>query len=326
MKSMLVHAYGEPGDLVCEETVARAPGAGEVRVKVKACGINFADGLLLAGKYQVKPDFPFGPGFEIAGVVDAVGADVDAFAVGDRVVGLPDHSGCAEQVVLPAERLAALPDAVPFDVAAAVPVVYLTSYLSLVHKARLQRDEVLVVHGASGGVGLTAVELGNRLGARVLACASSDEKLSIAQSYGADELINSSTEDVRERIKTLTDQRGADVIYDPVGGDAFAASLRAINFEGRILTLGFASGEVPQIPANIVMVKSIDILGLNFGGYLKHRPDLVSSSLERILAWVAEGRVRPLVSERFAFAQTADAIGHVQARRAKGKVVVMMEE
>lgn len=325
MKSMLVHAYGEPGDLVCEETVVRAPGAGEVRVKVKACGINFADGLLLAGKYQVKPEFPFGPGFEVAGIVDELGAGVEGFGVGDRVVGLPDHSGCAEQMVLPAARLTRLPAAVPFEVGAAVPIVYLTSYLSLVHKAGLQRGDVLVVHGASGGVGLTAVELGHRLGARVLACASSAEKLAIAQSYGADALINSTTEDVRERIKALTDQRGADVIYDPVGGEAFAASLRAINFEGRILTLGFASGEVPQIPANIVMVKSIDILGLNFGGYLKHRPDLVSSSLEQVFQWVAEGSVRPLVSERFAFAQTADAIAHVQARRAKGKVVVVMD-
>ncbi len=324
MKAVRVHAWGSPDDLRLEEIPEPEPKAHEVRVRVAACGVNFADSLLIAGKYQAKPPFPFGPGSEVAGTVSAVGPEVSDFAIGDRVVGLPGHSGFAEEAIVPAATLAPAPEAVAFQIAAALPIAYATSWLALEDKAKLQPGETLLVHGASGGVGLTAVELGKAMGARVIACASSPEKLEVARQYGADELVNSSVEDVRVRVKELTGGRGADVIYDPVGGDAFAASLRCVNFKGRILPIGFASGDVPQIPANIVMVKTVDILGLNFGGYVEHQPELIGESLRDIVQWAAEGKIRPYVSETFTLEQSAEAISHVVARKAKGKVVVVL--
>ncbi len=292
-------------------------------MEVAAAGVNFADSLLLAGTYQAKPAFPFGPGSEVAGTISAIGEGVADFSVGDRVVGLPGHSGFAEEALVPVVTLAKVPDALPLEIAAALPIAYCTSLLALEDKAHLQSGETLLVHGASGGVGLTAVELGKALGARVIACASSQEKLEVAKRYGADELLNSQTDDIRVRVKELTGGKGADVIYDPVGGEAFDVSLRCINFKGRILAIGFASGTIPQIPANILMVKTVDVLGLNFGGYVENQPNLIGKCLTDIVQWAVTGRVKPFVSETFSLDQCADAINHVVARKAKGKVIVV---
>ncbi|TNE56525.1 MAG: NADPH:quinone oxidoreductase family protein [Alphaproteobacteria bacterium] len=323
MKIMRVHALGGPENLTLDEVERPVLAAGQIRLKVLACGVNFADGLLIAGKYQARPELPFGPGSEVCGEVLEIGAGAEGFKVGDRVIALTGGNGFAEEVVVTAPAAFLVPGEMPSEVAAAFPIAYGTSHMALWQKARLQAGETLVVHGASGGVGLTAVEIGKAMGARVIATASSAEKLEIARTRGADELINSSEEDVRLRIKALTGDKGADVIYDPVGGAMFAASLRAINFNGRILVVGFASGTIPQIPANIVMVKNIDILGINWPNYRTHAPALLKASFEQLARWYEEGEIRPLVSKVFPLSETRAAIEHVQARKAKGKVVVM---
>ncbi|TNE41294.1 MAG: NADPH:quinone oxidoreductase family protein [Alphaproteobacteria bacterium] len=323
MKIMRVHALGGPENLTLDDIDPPIPAAGQLRLKVLACGVNFADGLLIAGKYQAKPELPFGPGSEVCGVIQEIGPGVQGFKVGERVIALTGGNGFAEEVVVTSQAAFPVPDAMPCEVAAAFPIAYGTSHMALWQKARLQPGETLVVHGASGGVGLTAVEIGKAMGARVIATASSPEKLEIARSRGADELINSSEEDVRLRIKALTEGKGADVIYDPVGGAMFDASLRAINFNGRILVVGFASGTIPQIPANIVMVKNIDILGINWPNYRTHAPELLKASFEQLARWYADGLIKPLVSKVFPLSETRAAIEHVQARKAKGKVVVV---
>lgn len=322
VKVARVHELGGPENFVIDEVPLPQPEAGEVRVKVHACGVNFGDSLLIAGKYQADPVLPFGPGGEVCGTITALGTEVVDLALGDRIICMPGLNGYAEEAIASASTAVLVPEGLDEDAAAAFPIAYGTSHMALWHKARLQPGETLVVHGAAGGVGLTAVEIGKAMGARVIATASSQEKLEIAQGRGADHLINSSTEDLRTSIKDLTDGEGADVIYDPIGGDTFAASLRAVRFEGRILPIGFAGGDIPQIPANIVMVKNIDILGINWPNYRKYRPDLVAQSFAILLGWLSEGKIRPLVSERFPLARTADAVRHVMERKAKGKVVV----
>ena len=246
--------------------------AGGVLIDVHAAGVNFADTLLIRGEYQERPELPFAPGIEVAGVVREAALYVTNAAPGDRVLAMLNHGGFAEIAAAHEADVVKIPDAMDFETAATFPVVYLTSHLALQHRARLQRGEVLLVHGASGGVGLTAVEVGKALGATVIASASSPEKLEVAREHGADLLINYAEEDIRERVLELTG--GADVVYDPVGGDAFRASLRCINPGGRILVIGFASGDVPQIPANHLLVKDASALGLSLGQVRKHQPEL----------------------------------------------------
>ncbi len=324
LRIVRVHGLGGPEQLVIDDIDLPHPGPGEMRLRVLACGVNFADALLISGRYQAKPALPFGPGSEVCGVVDCLGDGAHDFAIGDRVLALTGGNGFAEYAVVRQSVAQAIPSSMSDEVAAGFPIAYGTSHVALTHKAQLQPGEDLVVHGASGGVGLTAVEIGKALGARVIATASTSEKLDIAKAHGADELINSSDEDLRVRIKELTDERGANVIYDPVGGGVFKASLRAIDFEGRIVVIGFASGSIPQIPANIVMVKNVDILGLNWPNYQLYRSDVLQRSFAQLFSWFEAGTIHPLVSEVFSLENTAQAIQHVMDRKAKGKVVVRL--
>jgi NADPH2:quinone reductase len=322
MRAMLCDAPGEPDALRLAEVEPAPLVAGEVLIAVEAAGVNFADLLLIRGQYQDQPDYPFAPGLEAAGEVVEVADGVESVAVGERVLAVLASGGFAEFATAVAGDVTRLPEGMDAAVAATFPVVYATSHLALVHRARLQPGEVLLVHGASGGVGLTAVEVGHTLGATVIASASSADKLAIAREHGADHLINYAEEDVRERVLELTG--GADVVYDPVGGDSFRASLRCINPGGRILVIGFASGDVPQIPANHLLVKDASALGLSLGQLRRHRPEVVQSAMRELLEWWREGRLQPLVSDRFPLERAAEAVEVLRDRRAAGKVALIV--
>ncbi|MBE0454023.1 NADPH:quinone oxidoreductase family protein [Roseovarius autotrophicus] len=295
------------------------PGRGEIGVRVAACGLNFADLLMIEGRYQDTPEPPFTLGMEVAGTVESVGAAVEGIVPGARVAVFGGQGGLAEFGVFPAARAVILPDTMSFTDAAAFQVAYGTSHVALDHKARLEPGETLLVLGAAGGVGLTAVEIGKQMGARVIACARGADKLAVAQEAGADHLIDAATQDIREACRALG---GVDVVYDPVGGDQFTAAFRACNPEARILTIGFASGEVPQIPANHLLVKNISVMGLYWGGYLKFRPEVVTQSMTTLFGWYAEGRLRPHVSHILPLERAGEALDLLRTRKSTGKVVV----
>ncbi|MBZ5530817.1 MAG: NADPH:quinone oxidoreductase family protein [Acidobacteriia bacterium] len=322
MRAVLCKEWGSEEKLVVEEIGAPAMREGAVRLAVHAAGVNFADLLLIAGQYQEKPAFPFIPGAEAAGVVTQVGPGVSGIKAGDRVMALAGLGAYAEEVVVEAAKVLRIPEGMDFASAAAFPVAYGTSHGALEWRARLQPGEWLLVTGAAGGVGLTAVEIGKAMGAKVIACAGNAEKLSVAQQHGADHLIDYSKEDIRERVKAITGGRGADVIYDPVGGDAFDAALRSIAWGGRIIVIGFAAGRVPQIPANIVLVKNVDVIGFYWGSYQKHKPGLVISSFAQLFRWFEEGKIKPHVSLQFDLEHTAQALEALRARKSTGKVVI----
>lgn len=325
MRAVLCKEWGGPDSLVVDTVAPPTPGPGQVRVAVKTVGVNFADTLIIAGKYQVKPPFPFSPGLEIAGVVDALGADVDDLSLGDRVIAVPGHGGYAEQVVADRAQVFVIPDGMTFDDAAAFPVAYGTAHVALVHRAKLRHGETLLVHGASGGVGLATVEVGARLGARVIGAARGAEKLAIARAAGAQDGIDTGGEDIRERVRALTEGRGVDVVFDPVGGDAFDASLRCLALEARIIVIGFASGRIPQIPANILLVKNCDVLGVYWGAYFTRAPEIIRESFAALFAWYAEGALRPHISHRFPLARAADAMAMLLSRKSTGKVVLTVD-
>ncbi len=326
MKAIVCHELTGPAALRLEEVPEPYPGLGQVRVQVRACGVNFADSLITRGQYQLQPQPPFSPGFEVAGEVLELGAGVTSIAVGDRVIGIAGHGGYAEQAVIDAHRCVAMPAAMSFVHGAAFPVVFGTSHIALWHRARLQAGETLVVHGASGGVGLTAVAIGKQLGATVIATASSPEKLEVARQHGADHLINSRTEDLRVRIKALTDGRGADVVYDPVGGDLFTASLRSVAFEGRILVIGFAGGTVPQIPANHLLVKNVDVIGVNWPAYAELNPHVMTTSFHMLMDWYLAGAIQPYISATYPLEQAVEALHQVVTRQSTGKVIIAVNE
>ncbi len=326
MKAIVCRELTGIEGLTLEDIPVPAPTSGQVRVRVRACGVNFADSLITRGQYQVRPQPPFSPGFEVAGEVLEVGEGAMDFAAGDRVLAITPHGGYAEQVVVNVNRCVPMPVAMSYEHGAAFPVVFGTSHVALWHRARLRAGETLVVHGASGGVGLTAVAIGKRLGATVIATASSPEKLEVARQHGADYLIDTSREDVRAKIKELTGGRGADVVYDPVGGDLFAASLRSIAFEGRILVIGFAGGTVPQVPANHLLVKNVDVIGLNWPAYAELNPAVMTESFEILLQWYLGGAIQPHVSATYPLEQAVEALQHVVARKSTGKVVITVGE
>ncbi|PWE33739.1 zinc-binding dehydrogenase [Maritimibacter sp. 55A14] len=317
MRAILVRSLDQPP--VLAECPDPTPGPGELQLKIGACGLNFADLLMVEGKYQEKPALPFVPGMEVAGTVDALGPGVSEPAPGTRVAVFAGHGGLAESGCFPADRCVPVPDAMSLTDAAAFQVAYGTSHVALAHRAHLQPGETLLVLGAAGGVGLTAVELGKLMGARVIAVARGAEKLKAAESAGADHLIDSDSADIREAVKALG---GADVVYDPVGGDQFRAALRACRPEARVIPLGFASGEVPQIPANILLVKNITVIGFYWGGYMGFRPDVLRESLATLFAWYAEGRLKPHVSHVLPLEQAAEAMELLRSRKSTGKVVV----
>lgn len=321
MKAVVCKEWGSPDSLSLEDVSSPRLKEGHVKVAVHACGVNFADTLLIQGNYQVRPDPPFSPGLEVAGEVMACGKGVSGLMPGDRVMAVVSYGGYAEEVVVPAMAVIPLPPTMDFVTAAGFPVAYGTSHLALTHRARLKAGENLLVHGASGGVGLTAVEIGKHLGARVIATAGSMEKLKIAAAYGADHLIDYSREDIREQVKALG---GADVVYDPVGGDVFEASLRCINWEGRILIVGFASGQIPRPAANLLLVKNCAVIGLYWGAYMWRNPGLMHQSLAELLSWYAQGLLKPHVSQTFPLAQARDALVELLERRTTGKVVITM--
>jgi NADPH2:quinone reductase len=326
MRAVVCREWGGPESLSFEQVAEPKPLApGQVRIAVRAAGINFADTLMIQGKYQVKPEFPFSPGLEAAGTVIETAPDVDTFSPGDRVMALLDHGGYAEQAVACASDVFRIPDSMDFETAAGFPIVYGTSHIALWERASLRPGETLVVHGAAGGVGLTAVEVGKAMGAAVIATASSAEKLEIAASRGADYLINYKTEDIRTRVKELTGGAGADVIYDPVGGDTFDASLRCIAWGGRILIIGFAEGRIPQIPANILLVKNIATVGVHWGAYRQKQPHTIAESFGILFRWFEEGRIHPHISHRIPLSDYAQAMKLLIERRSTGKVVLTMD-
>jgi NADPH2:quinone reductase len=317
---MQVISLGQPIEI--REIAQPKVGATEVLVRIAACALNFGDLLLVKGTYQEKPPLPFTLGMELAGTVEQVGADVTTLKVGQRVISYTGFGGLADYAAIPAEICLPIPDDMPMVDAAAFPVGYGTAHLALDHRARLQPGERLLVLGASGGVGLTAVELGKLMGAEVIAVARNAEKLEIARAAGADHLINSETDDIRETVKSLG---GADVVYDPVGGAQFKAAMRATNPEGRLIPLGFASGEVPQIPANILLVKNLTVIGYYWGGYTKVNPKALGDSLAKLLGWYSAGKIKPHVSNVFPLAQANEGLDLLRTRQATGKVVITLD-
>lgn len=326
MKAILCRDWGPPQQLQLAEHELPAPAAGDVRIAVHACGVNFADALIVQGKYQERPAFPFSPGLEAAGRIVECGEGVSAFHPGDRVVALCGHGGFAEEVNAPAAAVRRIPDTMSFTVAAGFTVTYGTSHVALERRAALQAGETLLVHGAAGGVGLTAVEIGKLMGATVIATASTEEKLALARSYGADHAINYTLRGFKDEVKALTAGAGADVIFDPVGGPVFDESLRCINWEGRLIVIGFASGMIPKLPANLALVKNFSVTGLYWGGYQKRNPAVLQASWDRLLAWFEQDRLNPHVSRTFSLADAPRALGDVLERKALGKMVIVVRD
>lgn len=322
MRAVVCRNWGGPRELKVEEAAAPPMIEGGLRIAVAASGVNFADTVMIEGRYQNKPPLPFSPGMEVAGRVVETAPDVEGFKAGDRVFAKLDFGGYAEEAVAEARFAWPIPRGMDMTTAAGFAVVYGTSHLALTDRAGLKAEETLLVHGAAGGVGLTAVEIGKKLGATVIATAGTPAKLAIAAEHGADHLIDHSAEDVRTRVLELTGGRGADVIYDPVGGAAFAASLRSIAWGGRIIVIGFASGTIPQVPANILLVKHIGVLGFSWGTYRQHRPDLLADSMKTLLGWYAEGALKPRVSMTFELAEARKALDALLGRKSTGKIVL----
>lgn len=331
MKALLSHTPGGPETLTLEDVPEPRPGPGELRLAVKACGVNFPDALIIADKYQVRPPRPFAPGAEVAGVVDAVGEGVSAKLVGRRMIGWIGHGGMAEQVVLEATRAAPMPDAMPFEVAAAFVLTYGTSQHALKDRARLRPGETLLVLGAAGGVGLAAVELGKAYGARVVAAVSSPEKAALATAHGADATLvyprgpfdDAGRKALSASFKDAVGKAGADVVYDPVGGDYTEAAVRCLAWEGRHLVVGFPSG-IPKLPLNLTLLKSCQVMGVFWGAFVARDPKASAANLAELLALYADGKLRPEVTATFPLARGGDAIAALSDRKAAGKLVVTM--
>lgn len=322
MKAVRCTAWGPPSSLVLDDLPDLVAAPGELVVDVKAAGVNFPDVLTVQGKYQVRPPLPFTPGNEFAGVVRTVGAGVTGFAAGDRVIGFTRTGAFAEQAVAAASAFLPMPDDMDFDVAAAITLTYGTSYHAVADRGALQTGETMLVLGAAGGVGLAAIEIGKALGARVIAAASSDEKLAACKAHGADVLINYETDDLREALRAATDGRGPDVIYDPVGGKYSEPALRSIAWRGRHLVVGFAAGEIPRLPWNLMLLKGASVVGVFWGDFTRKEQDAHLAAMARITAWIAQGKLKPLVSQRYPLADTARALEDMAARKVIGKVVI----
>ncbi|MFQ5512818.1 MAG: NADPH:quinone oxidoreductase family protein [Myxococcota bacterium] len=322
MRAIVVDRWMEPGELELRECPEPTLTDGGVRVDVKAAGCNFFDILLVQGRYQVKPPFPFVPGAELAGVVCSTGEGVESFSVGDPVYGSVPFGAFAERAVVPAGMLRRLPEGMSFEEAAGLPIVYPTSYAGLVHRAALRRGETLLVHAAAGGVGIAAVQIGKALGARVLATAGGPEKLAVAREAGADEVLDYRQDDWVDAVRDATGGRGADVIYDPVGGDVFDRSLKCIAWNGRLLVIGFASGRIPELRVNRVLLKNISIVGLHWGAYAVHEPARVPETFDALDRLYAEGRIQPMVFKCYPLAEASQALEALASRATWGKVVV----
>jgi len=323
MKALVARAFGPPEQLSLIDLPAPDPGPDQVLVRVRACGVNFPDVLIIEGRYQVKPPFPFAPGCEVAGVVRQLGGRVNGLAVGDRVAAVLSHGGFAEEVVVDARSAVRLPPNVDDVVGSAILLAHGTALYALADRARLVPGETLLVLGAAGGVGLAAIEIGKALDARVIAAASSAEKLAVCREHGADEMINYSSDDLRERVKALTGGRGVDVVFDPVGGDLADPGVRSLAWGGRYLVIGFASGEIPRIPLNLLLLKGAAIVGVYWGEFTKREVDRHLANVTRLVDWLVAGVIRPRIAATFPLDRGGEAIRLLQDRRVMGKVVVV---
>src|SRR5689334_1570357 len=323
MRAVRVHELTGPGALRVDEVPDPTPAAGQVLIEVRAAGVNFPDVLLSRGLYQFKPSLPFSPGGECAGIVRAVGTGVTSVAPGDRVASTTIHGSFAEKVVVAEASVMKLPDAVGFEVGAATLLTYATTYHALVDRAAIQRGEKLLVLGAAGGVGIAACEIGAQLGAHVIAAASSDDKLAFCREHGATDGINYAREDLKDRIKALTSGNGVDVVYDPIGGSYAEAALRGTAWQGRYLVIGFASGEIPKIPLNLVLLKGCQIVGVFWGSFAMRDPVRNRAHAEQIFRWVAEGKLHPSVDATFPFDRAAEALVRIEKRQVNGKLVLV---
>ena len=324
MRAVVCRAYGPPESLVVEEMEPLKPSRGNVVISVKACGVNFPDTLIIQGLYQFKPSPPFSPGSEVAGVVKEVGEGVQRVKPGDRVIAFTTFGGFAEEVEVEASSLIPMPDGMDFDVASAFVMTYGTDIYALKDRAELKPGETLLVLGAAGGVGLAAVELGKAMGARVIAAASSEEKLAVCREHGADATINYSGEDLRERIKALTGGQGVDVVLDPVGGPYSEPALRGVAWNGRYLVVGFTAGEIPRIPLNLTLLKGCSIVGVFWGSFATREPQRNQENLAQLLEWLRSGKLKPRISARYPLERAADALNDITRRRVIGKTVLVV--
>ena len=324
MKAVLCKSLDGPDGLSLEDIAEPVPGPGQVRVKVTAVGLNFADTLITRGKYQIKPELPFSPGVEVAGVVDRLGPEISGLKVGTRVMAYTGWNGARELVVVPAVAAIPIPTGVTDDVAAGLSVTYGTALHGLKDRGRLQAGETVVVTGAAGGAGLAAVEIANLMKARVIAVASSPEKLAVAKAGGAQELVQFPGSDLKDAIKSLTGGKGANIVYDCVGADAAEPLVRALAWQGRFLVVGFAAGDIPKIPLNLLLVKGADIAGVFWGESVRRDPLGHAGNMARLLAWVADGHLKPRIHAKFPLEQIAEALRVLDRREAQGKVVVTL--
>ena len=322
MKAVLCKQFGPPESLVVENLPSPVPGAGETVVSVKAASVNFPDVLIIQNKYQYKPPLPFSPGSELSGVIKSVGEGVKGFKIGDKVIAFTTYGAFAEEVKVEAGRLVPMPEGMDFKSAAAFLLTYGTSDHALRDRGQLRANETLLVLGAAGGVGIAAIEIGKALGAKVIACASSDDKLAVCKAHGADEIINYTSEDLRERIKAITDGKGVDVVYDPVGGPYTEPAFRSITWRGRLLVVGFAAGEIPKLPLNLALLKGAAAVGVFWGDFARREPRAFADSVRQLGAWFREGKLKPHVSVSYPLAQAADALKLMASRKVKGKVVL----
>jgi len=324
MRAVICRAWGDIGDLTVADVEPPTPGPCEVLIDVKATAVNYADSLMVAGRYQTRPPLPFSPGLETAGVVARCGDGVTRLRPGDRVMAILPYGGLAEMALAPEAETFTIPAGMSFDEAGAFPVAYISSHVAIRWQGRLEAGETLLVLGAAGGVGLSAVEIGKAMGARVIAGASTAEKLAVAREHGADDLVNYAAENLTERVMALTGDRGADVCFDPVGGDLFDAALSALGWGGRILLVGFVAG-VQQIPANRLLVKNRAALGCSLRYFRWHAPEKLGQSVDELLGWYGAGKLRPCITHRVPLERSAEAIRLLTTRQAHGKVVVLPE-
>jgi NADPH2:quinone reductase len=322
MKAMLCEKFGPPKDLVLKEVADLIPLAGQVRIATEACGVNFPDTLIIENKYQFKPDLPFAPGGEVTGIVDAVGDGVSQDLLGQPVMCMTLSGGFAEQTLCKAEDLIARPSSMPSTVAAGFTMTYGTSMHALKQRAQLQAGETLLVLGAGGGVGLAAVEIGKQMNATVIAAASSAEKLNAAKNAGADHLIDYSQQDLRSALKEIVGKKGVDVVYDPVGGDMFEAALRSTAWGGRVLVVGFASGDIPKVPVNLALLKGCSIVGVFWGAFRLNYTKEDNENFEQLFAWYEDGKLKPYASKIYALEAAAQALNDLKNRKAVGKIVL----
>jgi len=323
MRAVPCKAYGPPESLVVEELPSPTAGLGEVVLDVRACGVNFPDVLIIQNKYQFRPPLPFAPGGEVAGVIKELGEGVKGLRVGQRVIGSTGWGGFAEELALDATRVTPIPDSMDFETASAFLLTYGTSHHALKDRAQLRAGETLLVLGAAGGVGLAAVEIGKVMGARVIAAASAPEKLAVCREHGADEVIDYAKEDLKERVKQLTAGEGADVVYDPVGGAFSEAALRATAWNGRFLVIGFAAGDIPKIPLNLVLLKGCAIVGVFWGAFTARESARNRANIDELLAWFEAGKIKPHISATYPLERAAVALNDMAARRVTGKVVLV---